>query len=69
MYHKRIKNAEQNTTTTAKNKIEIISSDFSGKFAGMAGDIKQIKDQQYKEFVDSIPGIVSGAINRFLGKM
>lgn len=26
MYHKRIKNAEQNTTITAKNKIEIISS-------------------------------------------
>ena len=52
-----------------ESKIEIISSDFSGKFAGIAGDIKQIKDQQYKQFIDSIPEIVSGAINRFLGKV
>lgn len=51
-----------------ESKIEIISSDFSDKFAGIAGDIKQIKDQQYKEFVDSIPEIVSGAVSRFLGK-
>lgn len=51
------------------SKIEIISKDFSGKFAGIAGDIKQIKDQQYKQFIDSIPEIVTGAINRFLGKI
>ena len=52
-----------------ESKIETISSDFSCKFAGIAGDIKQIKDQQYKQFIESIPEIVSGAINKFLGKV
>jgi len=52
-----------------ESRIEIISNDFSDKFTGIAGDIKQIKDQQYKEFVDSIPGIVTGAISKFLGKV
>ena len=52
-----------------ESKIEIISSDFTGKFSQITGDIKQIKEQQYKQFVDSIPEIVSGAINRFLGKI
>ena len=28
----------------------------------MAGDIKQIKDQQYKQFIESIPEIVSGLL-------
>ena len=52
-----------------ESKIETVSNEFSGRFAGMAGDIKQIKDQQYKQFIDSIPEIVSGAINKFLGKV
>jgi len=51
------------------SKLKNINKEFSDKFAGIVGDIKEIKDQQYKQFLESIPEIVSGAINRFLGKI
>lgn len=52
-----------------ESKIKNINKEFTDKFAGIVGDIKQIKDLQYKQFLESIPEIVSGAINRFLGKI
>jgi len=52
-----------------ESKIVNINKEFAEKFLSISGEVKQIKNQQYKEFVESIPEIVSGAINKFLGKV
>ncbi|CAN5541955.1 hypothetical protein BH10BAC5_BH10BAC5_05990 [soil metagenome] len=51
------------------NKTKIsLSEKIQSDFAGIAGEIKNLKEQRVKDLLDIVPQLVTGAISKFTGK-
>lgn len=62
-----IRNFSENNSETEKIKNEIISK-VQKEFAGIAGEIKELKEQRVSDLLAVVPQLVTGAISRFVGK-